>query len=294
MKPMPYQDGSDHATALVGWDDGYSRFNFNEEMRPHSDGAWLIKNSWGTGLGDEGYYWISYEDASLGFVGVFKGDLARENEEIYQKDAMGWCNSLRTDDSHTGYAANVFVGERDDEAVDRVMMCATGNDTKYRIEVYKGLSSEEDPTSGELVSTQEGVVAQPGYRTVTLGTPVKLSKDEVFSVVVCVETPTYDFPIAVEAYTPDPEAPDAVPECMGKAEDGSEEVSYVSSDGKNWTNPKGYGQDIATKDASGSETPPSVGASGEGFRAAGGEDVGEAPGKTSERLARAPTRAIAT
>lgn len=260
LSPTVGQVVADHATVLVGWDDAYSRYNFNEKMRPHSDGAWLIKNSWGTDEGDEGYFWISYEDSSIEFIGVFKGDIARENETIYQKDTLGWCNSLRVSDSHVGYAANVFTSNRDDETIDRIMVCATGNNTKYRIEVYKGLADKQNPTSGELASVQEGEVARPGYHTATLNTPVKLSAGDVFSVVVRMETPAYDFPIAVEAYTPDPEKPDAVPNHMGKDANGNVEVSYVSSDGKTWVNPAGYGRDIATNGAGDLDVPPSVGA----------------------------------
>ena len=40
--------GRDHAVAIIGWDDSYSRKNFKED--PGSDGAWIIKNSWGTGF----------------------------------------------------------------------------------------------------------------------------------------------------------------------------------------------------------------------------------------------------
>lgn len=38
---------SDHAVAIIGWDDNYSVENFNEASRPKSNGAWIIKNSWG-------------------------------------------------------------------------------------------------------------------------------------------------------------------------------------------------------------------------------------------------------
>ncbi|MEN8223321.1 MAG: C1 family peptidase [Acidobacteriota bacterium] len=37
---------SNHAIILCGWDD--------------AKGAWLLKNSWGTGWGENGYMWISY------------------------------------------------------------------------------------------------------------------------------------------------------------------------------------------------------------------------------------------
>ena len=40
----------DHAIALVGWNDNYSKDNFNEDYRPSSNGAWIAKNSWGERL----------------------------------------------------------------------------------------------------------------------------------------------------------------------------------------------------------------------------------------------------
>ena len=37
-----------HAVTIIGWDDNYSINNFNEKHRPTQNGAWIIKNSWGT------------------------------------------------------------------------------------------------------------------------------------------------------------------------------------------------------------------------------------------------------
>lgn len=37
----------DHAVSIIGWDDNYSKENFNEKLRPSSNGAWIVRNSWG-------------------------------------------------------------------------------------------------------------------------------------------------------------------------------------------------------------------------------------------------------
>ena len=43
----PETESIDHAITIIGWDDDYSKDNFNEEQRPEENGAWIVKNSWG-------------------------------------------------------------------------------------------------------------------------------------------------------------------------------------------------------------------------------------------------------
>lgn len=37
----------DHAVSIIGWDDNYSINNFAENAKPTSNGAWIVRNSWG-------------------------------------------------------------------------------------------------------------------------------------------------------------------------------------------------------------------------------------------------------
>lgn len=61
----------DHAVSIVGWDDNFSKDRFPNIVdnlgitgytKPQTDGAYLVLNSWGDDWGDDGYYWVSYED----------------------------------------------------------------------------------------------------------------------------------------------------------------------------------------------------------------------------------------
>ena len=79
-----YDDGSlneteeYHTVTIVGWDDNYDKNKINaknsegEIVHPSSNGAYLALNSWGEEWGENGYFWISYEDAYVeaGLIGI--------------------------------------------------------------------------------------------------------------------------------------------------------------------------------------------------------------------------------
>ena len=60
---------SNHVVAIIGWDDDFSKDNFNSAHKPSKNGAWLVRNNWGTYWPnpadyesknpDGGYFWLS-------------------------------------------------------------------------------------------------------------------------------------------------------------------------------------------------------------------------------------------
>ena len=51
-----------HIVSIIGWDDDYSKENFNAVNQPENDGAYIVLNSWGKEFGKDGLFYVSYED----------------------------------------------------------------------------------------------------------------------------------------------------------------------------------------------------------------------------------------
>lgn len=216
-------DSIDHAVLIVGWDDDFARENFDDGsgIIPEANGAWLIENSWGTG--DNGYYWVSYEDASAVYGACYQLESAENYDVNYQFDTLGWVTSLSVEDGTApdapgggagavAYMANIFTvgadgtvspdedaAAEDDEELSAVSFYTTDENASYAVSVYRGPEAG-DPASGTLVGTQEDFEEYPGYHTVELGEDLRcrLTAGDTFSVVVRLRNPVYENPIPAE------------------------------------------------------------------------------------------------
>ena len=100
-----------HDVVIVGWDDDYPAENFT--TLPPENGAFLCENSWGTGFGKDGFFYVSYYDTNLGATNlVYSGVEPADNyDEIYQSDLCGWLGQIGYG-GETIWAANVYQANR--------------------------------------------------------------------------------------------------------------------------------------------------------------------------------------
>ncbi len=175
---------TNHAVQIIGWDDTYPKENFNYNLS--SNGAWLIKNSWGDTWSDkDSCFWLSYEQF-LADGSAFIVEDADKDMKAYYYDALGWIGYIYYNNISTVYSANIFQSERDDENLTEVAFYTPDNNVSYEVNIYKGMTSTalSTPVKGASLSTKTGTEAYAGYHTVTLSKPVELTKGEYFSVVI--------------------------------------------------------------------------------------------------------------
>lgn len=190
---------ANHAVAVVGWDDNYDKNKFNKV--PPGNGAFIVKNSWGTGWGEAGFFYISYYDVSLQeFVAFNNAEAPTNYSGIYQYDRLGWVIDMGYYGSVTAWAANIFTATAN-HSLKAVGLITNDSPTAYTIYVYTGVTAGQ-PTRGTLAATQTGVNTYPGYYTVDLDTPVALDSGGRFAIVIKFTNISHNFPIPVECNWP--------------------------------------------------------------------------------------------
>jgi hypothetical protein len=212
---------TNHGVAIVGWNDNFDKSNFIVE--PPGNGAFIVRNSWGTSWGESGYFYISYYDNAIIPRACFKNAEELNNYDTnYQYDPLGWTSSFGYS-STEAYGANIFASV-DNHCLQAVSFYTNDTNVNVTVTIYTGVSGSTNPKNGTLAATKVSSFTYPGYKTVILDSPVALNMGEKFSVVVRFQNSGYSYPIAAED--------DIVNYSSGAGANLGE--SFVSPDGATW------------------------------------------------------------
>lgn len=231
-------DQANHAVTIVGWDDNYSKENFrhlavfedeegNQSVKeaplPPEDGAWLVKNSWGSGerefpnkgpatwgIVDEetgkhtGYFWLSYYDQSLDSPEALKfiKEVPGEGYYLDQYDYMP-VNDIQTADLPDKVSmSNVFQAEGN-QKLDYISCQTAAPGTTVEYEVYILRPGYENPQDG--VKLASGTSKEPfqygGFHKIPVEDDVIIQKGQYYSIIVTQKTPENKYNINIQTGT---------------------------------------------------------------------------------------------
>ena len=211
-----------HDVVIIGWDDSYPASKFSETVP--GNGAFICQNSWGTGFGDDGVFYISYYDSNIGnqAVSYVKVDTNNTYSYIYQSDLCGWVGQIGYN-KEWAYGANTFVADSDQQ-IEAAGFYALGENTSYQIYFVSNYENTSTLSEKELVAS--GTVSQKGYYTIKFNSAKPVKAGESFAIVLYVNTPDTKRPLAVEYAT----------DKMTEAVDITDGKGFISNNGLDWEN----------------------------------------------------------
>lgn len=202
---------SDHAISIIGWDDTYSKTNFNSSCMPTSNGAWIAINSYGTQFGNNGFVYISYEDVNIytQAYGILKSSDKVSYENIYQYDYTGFNSSIGIE-GNVIYMANVFNKKTaGDEYITQVSLYTTESCVcKAYINPNGTSKAKNDLQQVTLKDGDSKTITNVGFHTLEFLNPIKINANN-FAIVIEIEGNNSEtVSCAIEAKIPDSEYED--------------------------------------------------------------------------------------
>jgi len=206
-----------HAITIIGWDDNYSKYNFNNSNHfPEEDGAFIIKNSWGIAYGVNGINYVSYYDKSLAIRGSIAFSMENKNNytSIYQHESCS-VSAIKSNNSSV-YMANNYKAKKNEQI--QAVGTFFNNPSNYMVSIYK---------NGIEQYSQEGQVNISGYKTIHLNQYIPVNNNDNFTAIMKITTNTNNTQIFVQ-------------DSLEMTSNTLTNESFISYDGINWINLQQY------------------------------------------------------
>jgi len=195
----PGAETPNHAVLIVGWDD----------TLPHAggQGAWIVKNSWGTSWGgtcgygsQRGYFTIAYGSASIGAYSSFVSDWDEfdADGDLLMMDEGGYTGSVGYMNT-TIWGLCKFVPTQNWE-VNRVEFWTLDATTDVDVYIYDTFAANS--VSGLLTSRLNSSFALAGYHSVELTTPLHIEQGNDIYAVVKITNASGVYPLAFDTVGP--------------------------------------------------------------------------------------------
>ena len=198
---------SNHEIVIVGWNDTM------EIPNAPGLGAWICKNSWGSEWGEDGYFYVSYYDTSCPSKSDFLGASV-----IIFNSTIKYEKNYQYDQAQTD-----FINTPNDTILYKNRFNATNNELLAGVSTY----FKEDSfwnlsvyVNNALKLSKTGF-SKSGYWTIELGKVIPLEMGDVFEIEFQINHNNASVPI-----------------CEGTIYVNkfySENTSFISFDGENWT-----------------------------------------------------------
>ena len=191
---------ANHAGLIVGWDD--------DLPWPGGQGAWIVKNSWGTdwggtcGYGTEGgYYYIAYGTALIGQAASFLYEWQDydPNGRLFYYDEGGYTAGAGFGSSTTAWAMCKFVPDVN-VLLQRVEFWSFDPVVDADIYIYDHFDGSS--LSGLRASRLDYYVDFMGYHSVQLPPDIAAAAGETLYVVMKITAESDTMPIPVDRYGP--------------------------------------------------------------------------------------------
>ncbi len=162
-----------------------------DSLIPERDGAWIVRNSWGDGAGDDGYYYVSYCDKRIvsneNSWAYTATETSGNYNKMYQVTGLPYSAvATWTTAADMLMTSTVFTAEEEGaDVLKAVTFDLLNNNVQYEIAVNQG----DDVGKGWI---EENVCASgskmyAGYYTVRLDKTILLEPGEKFEIILKIE-----------------------------------------------------------------------------------------------------------